>query len=94
MSNLFGRRGSNLPRSSVEYNLVIQHYRGRNEHLISEWKHSRSALSSTWRNSFSLLAAVMKLSAHMVGLIERMRGPRYDCFGPWPMCPTSVADMF
>jgi hypothetical protein len=47
-----------------------------------------------WRGSFSLLAAIMKLSAHMCGLIERMRGPQYDCFGPWPMCPASVANMF
>lgn len=87
-------KGRNLPRSQVEYNLVIQHYRGRNEHLISEWKQSRAALNSTWRGSYSLLAAVMKLSAHMVGLVERMRGPRYDCFGPWPMCPSNIVNMF
>jgi hypothetical protein len=86
-------KGKNLPRSQVEYNLTIQHYRGRNEHLISEWKQARATLNTVWRGSFSLLAAIMKLSAHMCGLIERMRGPRYDCFGPWPMCPASVAKM-
>ena len=74
--------------------MIIQHYSGRNEHLISEWKQSRAALSSKWRGSFSLLAAIMKLSAHMCGLNERMRGPPYDCFGPWTMCPASVANMF
>ena len=84
-------KGKGLPRSTVEFNLTIQHYRGRNEHLISEYKQQRDTLSTTWRGSFSLLdvllAAIMKLSAHMVGLQERMRGPRYDCFGPWPMYP-------
>ena len=87
-------KGSKLPRSVVEYNLTIQHYRGRNEHLISELRQSRAALNAMWRHSYSLLAAVMKLSAHMCGLVERMRGPRYDCFGPWPMCPATVADSF
>ena len=72
----------------ITYNLTIQHYRGRNEHLISEYKQARATLSTKWRGSFSLLAAIMKLAAHMVGLEERMRGPRYDCFhGPWPMRP-------
>ena len=32
----------------MEYNLTIQHYRGRNEHLISEMKQSRETLSSQW----------------------------------------------
>ena len=22
----------------------------------------------------------------MTGLQERMKGPRYDCYGPWPVC--------
>ena len=33
---------------------------------------------------------LMKLSAHMVGLQERMKGPRYDVFGPWPVCPDNI----
>ena len=78
--------------AEVARNLTIQHYRGRNEHLISEMKQSRETLSSQWRGSFSLLAAIMKLSAHMVGLQERMKGPRYDVFGPWPMRPAYIAD--
>jgi hypothetical protein len=86
-------KGKNLPLSQIEYNLTVQHYRGRNEHLISEMKSARNTLSTQWRGSFSLLAAIMKLAAHFVGLQERMRGPRYDCFGPWPMCPKHVANL-
>ena len=79
-------KGSNLPRPTVEYKLVIQHYRGRNEPLISEWKQARAALNSTWRGSEALCTYVRSDRV--------MRGPRYDCYGPWPMCPASVADMF
>ena len=43
----------------------------------------RKTLSTKWRGPYSLIAAIMKISAHMVGLQERMRGPRYDVFGPW-----------
>ena len=39
---------------------------------------NRMALCTTWRGSFTLLAAVMRIAAHMVGLQERMKGPRYD----------------
>jgi hypothetical protein len=46
----------------------------------------RMALCTKWRGSFSLLAAIMKIAVHMVGLEERMKGPRYDVFGPWPAC--------
>ena len=66
----------------------------RVEHLISEVVDGRKALSTTWRGSFSLLAAVMKISAHMVGLQERMKGPRYDVFGPWPVCPPHIAAQY
>ena len=30
----------------------------------------------------------------MVGLQERMKGPRYDVFGPWPVCPRHIAAQF
>ena len=43
-------------------------------------------MHTTWRGSFTLLAAVMKIAAYMVGLQERMKGPMYDVFGPWPVC--------
>ena len=66
----------------------------RVEHLISEVVDGRKALSTTWRGSFSLLAAVMKISAHMVGLQERMKSPRYDVFGPWPVCPPHIAAQY
>ena len=79
-----------LTTDQIEWNLSLQHYRGRVEHLISELVHSRRALNQRWRGNFALLAAVMKISAHMVGLQERMKGPRYDCFGPWPVFPDRV----
>ena len=83
-------KGSNLPPDQVEWNLTLQHYRGRVEHLIAELVHSRAALNSKWPGDFPTLAAIMKISAHMVGLQERMKGPRYDVFGPWPVAPDNV----
>ena len=75
-------KGDGLTRRQIEFNLTLQHYRGRVEHLISEMVQSRRALNSRWHGSFSLLAAVMKITAHMVGLQERMaRG-----LSPWPVC--------
>ena len=87
-------KGKHLPRHKQRFNLMVQHYRGRVEHLISEVVDGRKALSTTWRGSFSLLAAVMKISAHMVGLQEWMKGPRYDVFGPWPVCPPHIAAQY
>ena len=79
-----------LTRRQIEFNLTLQHYRGRVEHLISEMVQSRRALNTRWHGSFSLLAAVMKITAHMVGLQERMKASavRYVWpLGPWPVCP-------
>ena len=87
-------KGRHLSRQQQRFNMMVQHYRGRVEHLISEVVDGRKALSTTWRGSFSLLAAVMKISAHMVGLQERMKGPRYDVFGPWPVCPPHIAAQY
>ena len=70
------------------------HYRARVEHLIKELSRGRKTLNTKWRGSFSLLAAIMKIVAHMVGLEERMKGPRYDVFGPWPVCPANVAALY
>ena len=30
----------------------------------------------------------------MVALQERMLGPRYDSFGPWPMCPADIVAQY
>ena len=73
-----------------EWNLTLQHYRGRVEHLIGDLVKSCKALNTKWRGSYSLFAAIMKICAHMHGLEERMKGPRYDVFGPWPVCPAHV----
>ena len=66
----------------------------RVEHIIGQVVDNRMALCTTWRGSFTLLAAVMKIAAHMVGLQERMKGPRYDVLGPWPVCPPHIAAQF
>ena len=76
-------KGSNLCVEKIEWNLMLQHYRGRNEHLIAEMKQPRAAINTRWRGSYSLLNAITKIVAHMVGLQERMKGPRYDCYGSW-----------
>ena len=69
---------------------MLQFFRGRNEHLVAEIKQGRKALCTQWRGSFLGLAAVLRIVVHMVALQERMLGPRYDCFGPWPVCPDSI----
>ena len=79
-----------LTPQQLEFNRTIQHYRARVEHLISEVVFKRAALNTRWRSSFAPLAAIMKIAAHMVGLQERMNGPRYDVFGPWPHAPAHV----
>ena len=83
-----------MSAEQLEWNLTLQHYRGRVEHLIAELKRRRRTLDSTWWGSFSLLAAIMKIAAHMVGLQERMKGPRYDVYGPWPVCPPHIAALY
>ena len=50
---------------------------------MAELKQPRATLNSRWRGSYSFLSAVAKIAAHVVGLQERMKGPRYDCYGPW-----------
>ena len=87
-------KGDGLTRRQIEFNLTLQHYRGRVEHLISEMVQSRRALNTRWHGSFSLLAAIMKITAHMVGLQERMKGPQYDVYGPWPVCPPHIAALY
>ena len=72
-----------------KFNDLLQFYRGRNEHLVAEVK-NRDAFATTWRGSLLGLSAALRLVVHMVGLQERMRGPRYDVFGPWPVCPNHI----
>ena len=86
--------GPQLTARQKAFNTAVQHYRGRVEHLISQVVDGRSALCTKWRGSFSLLAAILKIAVHMVGLEERMKGPRYDVFGPWPVCPPHIMAQF
>lgn len=88
-----------MPKASVssehkEWNLLLQFYRARNEHLISELKQSRAAINQKWRGSFALLRAVVDLSVQLEALQERMRGPRYNVLGPWPVCPSDIAEVY
>ena len=55
---------------------------------------SRATLNQKWRGSFALLRAVVDLSVQLEALQERMRGPRYDVVGPWPVCPSDIAEVY
>lgn len=79
-----------LTAEKIEWNLLLQHYRGRNEHLVRVIKGGRKTLCTKWTGSYASICAIMKVTAHLVGLQERMLGPRYDCYGPWPMCPADI----
>ena len=67
--------------------MLLQFYRGRVEHLIGEIANGREALSGKWRASFLFMSAVNRLAVHMTALEERMKGPHYDVYGPWPVGP-------
>ena len=79
-----------LTPEQESWNRLFQFYRGRNEHAVAEIVQSTKALNTRWRGSFALLSAITRLRAHIVGLQERMRGPRYPCYGPWPMHPDII----
>ena len=79
-----------LTREQLAWNDMLQFYRGRNEHIVSVVKNGRAALDTQWRGSYHLLCAVVRLVMHMCALEQRMQGPRYDVFGPWPVCPDHI----
>lgn len=87
-------KGRNITKQQRMWNNLLQFYRGRNEHLIATVKHGRAALSTKWRGSFGGLAAVLRIVMHMVSLQERMAGPRYDVYGPWPVCPAHIVRQY
>ena len=68
---------------------MLQFYRGRNEHLVAEIKQGR-CLDARWRHSYPLLCVVVRILVHLVTLQERMKGPRYDVYGPYPVCPAEI----
>ena len=55
---------------------------------------SRRALNTRWHGSFSLLAAVMKITAHMVGLQERMKASAVRCVWPVASVPPHIAALY
>jgi hypothetical protein len=87
-------KGKHLPPQARTWNSMLQWYRGRNEHMVAEVKNGRRAISTKWRGSFAGLAAVLRIVIHMVALQERMRGPRYDVYGPWPVCPDHIVRQY
>ena len=78
----------------LAWNDMLQFYRGRNEHEVATVKYGHLALSSRWRGSYLGLCAVLRLVMHMSALEQRMFGPRYDVFGPWPVCPEHIASKY
>ena len=86
--------GGNLTQRQLEFNLLVQHYRGRNEHLIRQMRAGKNVFAKRWMGSFSLFSALTRLAAHMTGLQERMKGPRYDVYGPWPVCSDAMFRAF
>lgn len=83
-----------LSKRKVRWNNLLQFYRGRCEHQVMEVKTGRKTLDSQWRGSFLGVAAILKIVVHMVALQERMKGPKYDSYGPWPVCPSEVARQY
>ena len=84
--NRRGQPRQDLTLEQKRYGLLVQHYRARGEHLIRQMRGGKKALTERWSGSFSLLSAITRIAAHMTGLQERMMGPRYDVYGPWPVC--------
>ena len=87
-------KGGSISSDQAEWNMLLQFYRARNEHLISQLKQSRAALMQKWRGSFALLRALVNVSVQFEALQERMLGPRYDVLGPWPVCPSQIAEVY
>ena len=44
--------------------------------------------------SYDGLCAILRLVVHLCALEERMIGPRYDVFGPWPVCPDHIVQRY
>ena len=87
-------QGRSLSPDQKEWNLLLQFYRARNEHLIATLKQGRASLTQKWRGSYSMLRAIVDLSVQLEALQERMLGPRYDVLGPWPVCPSQIAEVY
>ena len=73
---------------------IILSHKIRNEHQVSFVKDGRAALDTRWRGSYDGLCAVLRLVVHLCALEERMIGPRYDVFGPWPVCPDHIVQRY
>ena len=72
-----------LPKEKIIFNYTLQWYRGRGEHLVSEFKQKHKVFRERWRGQFATLVACCNACVHLNALQERMKGPRHDVFGPW-----------
>ena len=61
-------------------------------HLCQSWAPARKTPRRHHRPNRR--RAQVQLPVHMVGLQERMKGPRYNVFGPWPVCPPHIAAQY
>ena len=50
---------------------------------MSDWKQRMAVFNEPWRGQFATLVAAANACINMCTLQERMKGPRYDVFGPW-----------
>ena len=79
-----------LTEDQVDFNNMLQFYRGRNEHLVAAVKHGRNALDTKWRGSFLGLASVLRIVVHMVRhLAGAYAGTPVRVFRG-PVCPDSI----
>eukprot|EP00966_Prymnesium_polylepis_P053195 1230949-Prymnesium_polylepis.1 len=53
-------KGGQLSSEQIDFNLLIQHYRGRNEHLVRALKGGRKTLCTKWAGSYAGICAIMK----------------------------------
>ena len=51
--------------------------------MVSKFKQRYKLFNERWRGQFATLRAATQVCIHVCTLQERMKGPRYDVFGPW-----------
>jgi hypothetical protein len=72
--NRRGQPRQDLTLKQKRYGLLVQHYRARGEHLIRQMRGGKNDGVAPF------------LCCRPSRAQERMMGPRYDVYGPWPVC--------
>ena len=73
---------------------MLSDYQAHSCSTVAEVKDGCAALETRWRGSYAGLCAVVLLVMHMCALEQRMLGPHYDVFGPWPVCPDGIVKRY